>query len=157
MRCAAATALCTLWDAATGSQQRRFTNPGGWARLIAVDDTATVVAVGSGTGDIHIRDIGTDRFTDHLPGHSGRVLMLTFLEGSDVLVSAAADGTVRAWSLRRSAQLAEIRVDAALNCATADPATGQILTAGPAGPVLLGLDLSVLDADPGAGLRGTDV
>lgn len=140
-----------LWDAVTGGQRRRFTNPEGWARQIAIDDTATLVAVGSGTGDIHIRDISTDRFTAHLPGHSGRVLMLSFLDDPDLLVSAAADGTVRAWSLRHSTQLAEIRLDAALNCATAHPATGQILAAGPAGPVLLNLNRTALGADPDAG------
>ncbi|MGY2090475.1 NB-ARC domain-containing protein [Nocardia gipuzkoensis] len=135
-----------LWDASTGNQHLRFTNPGGWARLIALDNTGSIVAVGSGTGDIHIRDTRIDRFTEHLRGHSGRVLMLTFLDGTDILLSAAADGTVRAWSLHRGVQLAEIRVDAALNCAAADPTTGRVLAAGPAGPVLLLFDRTTFSA-----------
>lgn len=127
------------WDTSTGRQHSRFTNPGGWGRLVAIDATAARVAVGSGTGDIHIRDTTSDRFVGHLTGHAGRILMLTFIDNLDLLVSAAADGTVRAWSLHRGLQLGEIRVDAALNCAAADSGTGQILAAGPAGPVLLQL------------------
>jgi WD40 repeat protein len=134
-----------LWDAATGAQRHRFTNPAGWARKIAIDPTATRVAVGSGTGEIHIRDTTTDRFVGHLIGHAGRALMLAFIDDFDLLVSAAADGTVRAWSLERGVQVAEVRTDAALNCAAADPGTGQIFAAGPAGPVLLQLNAARID------------
>ena len=55
----------------------------------------------------------------------------------DTLTSAAADGTVRLWSLREQCQLAEIRINASLHCAATHPTTGHLLTADAAGPVLL--------------------
>ncbi|MCW2939176.1 MAG: hypothetical protein JWN00_2161 [Actinomycetia bacterium] len=39
-------------------------------------------------------------------------LMLGFTAESDVLISAAADGTVRAWSLPGQKQLSEVRAEA---------------------------------------------
>ncbi|MFJ9523379.1 NB-ARC domain-containing protein [Kitasatospora sp. NPDC101801] len=128
-----------LWDSLTGQHLSRFVNPGGWARSIAVNPAGTRLAVGSGTGEIHLRDVRTEQFVGHLPGHAGRVLMVAFSEDPDRLVSAAADGTVRAWSLSQQGQLAEIRVDATLNCAAADPGTGRVLVGSAAGPVSLRL------------------
>ncbi|MGW6900007.1 WD40 repeat domain-containing protein [Streptomyces sp. NPDC054919] len=84
-----------VWQAPTGE----FSSFSGWARAIAVDGPGNRVAVGVGTGDIAVRHLGTDRFTSHLSGHTGRILMLGFMSDEDRLVSAAADGTVRVWSL----------------------------------------------------------
>ncbi|PYC77348.1 hypothetical protein C7C46_19110 [Streptomyces tateyamensis] len=128
-----------LWDSRTGRHLSRFVNPGGWARSIAVDATGAHLAVGSGTGEIHVRDVRTGQFTAHLSGHVGRVLMMAFGDDPDRLLSAAADGTVRAWSLGRQHQLAEVRVDATLNCAAADPGTGRVLVGSAAGPASLQL------------------
>jgi hypothetical protein len=63
--------------------------------------------------------------------------MMAFCDDPDRLLSAAADGTVRAWSLGRQQQLAEVRVDATLNCAAADPGTGRVLVGSAAGPASL--------------------
>lgn len=128
-----------LWDARTGRHLNRFVNPGGWARSIAVDAAGAHLAVGSGTGEIHVRDVRTGQFTAHLSGHVGRVLMMAFGDDPDRLLSAAADGTVRAWSLSHQHQLAEVRVDATLNCAAADPGTGRVLVGSAAGPASLQL------------------
>ncbi|MFI9041121.1 hypothetical protein [Streptomyces sp. NPDC053726] len=68
-----------------------------------------------------------DRFTAHLPGHTGRVLMAAFLDGPDHLPSAAADGTVRLWSSTEQRQLAEVRADASLHCAAYDQTTGHVV------------------------------
>jgi len=59
----------------------------------------------------------------------GRVLMVGFTADPDVLVSAAADGTVRSWSLTGQKQLAEIRVDASLQAAALDASNGIVLSA----------------------------
>ncbi|MGN2638531.1 NB-ARC domain-containing protein [Nocardia takedensis] len=126
-----------LWDTTDGRHRAGFANPGGWARSVAIDASGERIAVGSGSGDIHIRDLTTDRYQTQLPGHAGRVLMLAFADTADTLLSAAADGTVKAWSLYESDHVAEVRLDASLHCAAAEPRTGHILAAGPAGPVML--------------------
>ncbi|MFJ1756639.1 NB-ARC domain-containing protein [Kitasatospora sp. NPDC088134] len=126
-----------VWNARNGQHVTRFVNPGGWARVVAVDSSGTRLAVGSGTGEIHVRDLRSEQFTAHLTGHAGRVLMVAFSEDRDRLVSAAADGTVRAWSLGRQQQLAEVRADAALNCAAADAGGAHVLVGSAVGPALL--------------------
>lgn len=87
-----------LWDASSGEHVSRFTNPAGWARSITTDPTGHHVAIGAGNGDIHLRDLATDTFTTHLPGHSGRVLLLAFTSDADGLVSLRFDYWVRSWS-----------------------------------------------------------
>lgn len=126
-----------VWRAQTGEHVSRFSNAAGWARTVALDATGTRAAVGSGTGDITVRDLSGDRFTTHLPGHTGRILMLGFADDGDGLVSAAADGTVRLWSLREQRQKAEVRVDASLHCAAFDGPTKQVLVGSAAGVVAL--------------------
>lgn len=122
-------------------------NPGGWARAVALDAGGDRIAVGSGTGELHVRDVRTEQFVGHLAGHAGRVLMLAFTDDPDRLVSAAADGTVRAWSLSHQSQLAEVRVDASLNRAAAGSSTGAVLVGSAAGPASLRLVLGEATAD----------
>ncbi|MEZ0094120.1 WD40 repeat protein/transcriptional regulator with XRE-family HTH domain [Streptacidiphilus sp. EB129] len=136
-----------LWDGRTGRHLTRFVNPGGWARAVALDAAGSRIAVGSGTGEVHIRDVHTEQFVGHLTGHAGRVLMLAFTDDADRLVSAAADGTVRAWSLSLQRQLAEVRVDASLNCAAASSAAGSVLVGSAAGSAALRLVLGDAAAD----------
>ena len=52
-----------------------------------------------------------------------------------MLVSAAADGTVRSWSVHTQKQLAQIRVDASLQCAAFSP-DDEMIIAGSAGGTL---------------------
>ncbi|WP_411574222.1 NB-ARC domain-containing protein [Streptomyces fradiae] len=126
-----------VWQARTGEFRSRFSSPSGWARAVTVDGPGHRVAVGAGTGDIAVRNLDTDRFTAHLSGHTGRLLMLGFTDDEDRLVSAAADGTVRLWSLGEQRQIAEVRVDASLHCAAFEPATGEVLVGSAAGVVAL--------------------
>ncbi|MEV8307171.1 NB-ARC domain-containing protein [Streptomyces flavidovirens] len=126
-----------VWHALTGEFKGRFSSPSGWARAVTVDGPGHRVAVGAGTGDIAVRDLGMDRFTSHLAGHTGRILMLGFLSDEDRLVSAAADGTVRLWSLSEQRQIAKVRVDASLHCAAFEPGTGEVLVGSAAGVVAL--------------------
>ncbi|WFB08200.1 NB-ARC domain-containing protein [Streptomyces sp. LX-29] len=126
-----------VWHASTGEFRGRFTCPSGWARAVTVDGLGNRVAVGAGTGDISVRDLRTDRFTAHLSGHTGRILMLGFTSDESRLISAAADGTVRLWALDDQRQIAEVRVDASLHCAAFDSRTGAVLVGSAAGVVAL--------------------
>ncbi|SFC61527.1 NB-ARC domain-containing protein [Streptomyces aidingensis] len=128
-----------VWRAVDGEFVTRFSNPGGWARTVTVDGPGTRTAVGAGTGDISVRDLRSDRFTAHLSGHTGRILMLGFAGDEDRLVSAAADGTVRLWSLSEQRQITQVRVDASLHCAAFDRATHQVLVGSAAGVVTLAI------------------
>ncbi len=106
---------------------------------MAIDSRGTHLAIGAGSGDIHVRSLSTDRFVAHLPGHTGRVLMIEFVEGTDLLVSAAADGTVRLWSLSEQRQLAQVRVDASLHCAAFDQSAHRVVAGSAAGIVTLSI------------------
>jgi WD40 repeat protein len=68
--------------------------------------------------------------------------MLGFTPDLEHLVSAAADGTVRLWSLPDQRQLAQVRVDASLHCAAFDSATGGVLTGSAAGVTMLRANLN---------------
>lgn len=72
-----------------------------------------------------------------LHGHSGRVLMIGFTADPDVLVSAAADGTIRFWSLGEQKQLAEVRADASLQAAAFDAESGIVLAASAGGTMAI--------------------
>ncbi|WP_327276462.1 hypothetical protein OG609_34905 [Streptomyces sp. NBC_01224] len=76
-----------------------------------------------------------DRFTSHLPGHTGRVLIAAFLDDPDHLALAAADGTVRLWSLTEQRQLAKVRVAASLRSAAYDQTTGHGVVGTAAGTI----------------------
>lgn len=59
----------------------------------------------------------------------------------DVLVIAAADGTVRLWSLSGQKQVAEVRVDASLQAAGLDASGRTVLAASAAGTVAVGIPM----------------
>jgi WD40 repeat protein len=59
--------------------------------------------------------------------------LLGFTDDPDRLVSCAADGTVRIWSLSHLQQIAQVRTDASLFCGAFDPHSGRLLAAGAAG------------------------
>lgn len=130
-----------VWHAPTGDPVTEFANPAGWARTVAVDPPGKRLAVGSGAGEIYVRDIAGEGFTAHLSGHTGRVLMLGFTPNPDLLISAAADGTARIWSLSEQRQLAEVRIDASLQCAALHPATGRLLAASAGGVAMVTVDV----------------
>jgi WD40 repeat protein len=92
-----------------------------------------------GTGDLHVYDVASGRRLAVLEGHNGRVLMLALGADPDVLVSAAADGTIRAWSIGQSRQLVQVRVDASLNCAAFDPDTAIVLAGSANGITAVGV------------------
>jgi WD40 repeat protein len=124
------------WDLSTGDQRATISVPG-WARAVALGHQGTRIAVGAGTGDIYLYDEASAEPSATLAGHRGRVLMLGFSVGDALLVSAAADGTVRRWSLNGSGSTAQVRVDASAQCASYDPSTGHAAVASAAGTILL--------------------
>ncbi|MGW5456708.1 WD40 repeat domain-containing protein [Nocardia sp. NPDC003979] len=88
---------------------------GGWSRTVSLDSAGSRLAVGAGTGAIMVRDTRTGNTLAELSGHTGRVLMLGFL--GDHVVSVAANGTARWWSLT-DARHSEVRVDASCQAAS---------------------------------------
>ncbi|MFQ6226291.1 NB-ARC domain-containing protein [Nocardia sp. NPDC002869] len=106
----------------------------GWSRTVALDPTGTRLTVGSGTGDIVLRDTATGEVVCELAGHTGRVLMLGFLD--DHLISVAANGTARWWSLTGELD-AEVRVDASCQAAGFDAASRRVTIATAAGVTAL--------------------
>lgn len=122
-----------LWQASTGQPLSDDLDVSGWARTVALDGAGARLAVGTGTGDIHVHHLGSGLPIRHLVGHNGRVLMLGFTSHTDQLVSAAADGTARQWSLSRQEQIAQVRVDAAGQCAAFDAIHGGVLVGSAAG------------------------
>ncbi|MFI5495261.1 NB-ARC domain-containing protein [Actinoplanes sp. NPDC051859] len=127
-----------LWDADINRQITEFSNPGTWVRAVAVDATGERAAIGYGSGTIHIHTL-TNEAKPHvtLAGHTGRPLMLGFARQADQLVSAAADGTIRAWSLIRQRQDAEVRIAASLQCAAYTADTDRILSASASGATMV--------------------
>jgi WD40 repeat protein/transcriptional regulator with XRE-family HTH domain len=123
--------LARLWRLPGGDLAGEFTHGASWVRSVAIDDSR--VALGCGPGVIYVHDITRGQVMAELHGHNGRVLMLGFCADPDALVSAAADGTVRLWSLSGQEQIAEVRVDASLQTAGLHARSGTVLAASAAG------------------------
>jgi hypothetical protein len=63
--------------------------------------------------------------------------MIGFTADPDVLISAAADGTIRSWSLTGQKQLAEVRADASLQTTALDASNGIVLAASAGGTMAI--------------------
>lgn len=124
-----------LWQTSTSTQLAEYRNPGGWVRAVAINYSGDRVAVGYGPGDIRVHDVGADKPLGELTGHNGRPLLVSFTADPDLLISAAADGTVRAWSLGEQRQRATVRTAASLHCAAFDISTASVLAASASGVV----------------------
>lgn len=129
--------IVRIWKLSTGDERGIVEVPG-WARTVAFDDAGSRLAVGAGTGDIYMYPLNDSSRPIPFLGHRGRVLMLGFDEGSDALVSAAADGTVRRWRIEDQVGF-QVRVDASGQCAAFDGKNGGVAIAGPTGATLLHL------------------
>jgi WD40 repeat protein len=118
-----------LWRLSADDMAGEFLHRTSWIRAVAMDVTGERVAVGCGPGAIYVHSITNGQDVIELHGHSGRVLMVGFTADPDVLISAAADGTIRSWSLAAQKQLAVVRVDASLQAAALDAGKGIVLAA----------------------------
>lgn len=130
-----------LWQLPAGDKTGEFTHGPSWVRSVALDGSGARVALGCGPGVIYVHDVGSGEVAAELHGHNGRVLMLGFCPDPDVLVSAAADGTVRLWSLSGQKQVAEVRVDASLQAAGLDASGRTVLAASAAGTVAVSIPM----------------
>jgi WD40 repeat protein len=135
-----------LWDADTGAKLSEFHAHSSWIRTVTLDETGTLAVLGSGPGTITVLDLDGGRVVGELDGHRGRVLALGMVQDGRSLASAAADGTVRLWSLPRLQPLAEVRLDATLHCAAIHPKSGLICAAGARGAVQMGITRSLESA-----------
>jgi WD40 repeat protein len=127
--------IARVWRIPVGERLAEMARTGSWVRTVAIDEAGSRVALGCGPGDIYVHKLGAAEPAAQLFGHSGRVLMIGFTESPDVLVSAAADGTVRSWSISTQKQLSQIRADASLQCA-AFSADDEMIIAGSAAGAL---------------------
>jgi len=125
--------LARLWRFPAGEMLAEFAHGPSWVRAVALDRSGDRLGVGCGPGDVYVHGLADGQDFAELHGHSGRVLMVGFTADPDVLVSAAADGTIRSWSLTGQKQLAEVRVDASLQAAALDASTGIVLAASAGG------------------------
>jgi len=126
-----------LWRFPDGERTGEFDHETSWVRAVALDASGDRIAVGCGPGDIYVHDVAGGQNAAELHGHSGRVLMIGFTADPDVLVSAAADGTIRSWSLTAQKQLAEVRADASLQAAVLDASNGIVLAASAGGTMAI--------------------
>ena len=126
-----------LWRFPDGEKIAEFAHETSWIRAVALDSSGTRIALGCGPGVIYVHDIAGGQDVAELHGHDGRVLMIGFTTDPDVLISAAADGTIRSWSLTGQKQLAEVRADASLQAAALDAGNGIVLAAGAGGTVAI--------------------
>jgi WD40 repeat protein/transcriptional regulator with XRE-family HTH domain len=129
--------VARLWRLPGGQQAAEFAFGTSWVRAVALDPSGDRVAVGCGPGEIYVRGAADGQDVAELHGHNGRVLMIGFTADPDVLISAAADGTVRSWSLREQKQLAEVRTDASLQSAALDADSGIVLAASAGGTMAI--------------------
>jgi WD40 repeat protein len=129
--------VARLWLFPGGEKLTEFAHGTSWVRAVALDPAGNRIAVGCGPGDIYVHDIASRQDVAELHGHNGRVLMVGFTADPDVLVSAAADGTIRSWSLTGQKQLAEVRADASLQTAALDAGTGVVLAASAGGTMAI--------------------
>jgi len=126
--------LCHFPD---GENVGDFAHETSWIRAVALNSSGTRIALGCGPGVIYVHDIAGGQDITELHGHGGRVLMIGFTADPDVLISAAADGTIRSWSLTGQKQLAEVRVDASIQAAALDADNGVVLAASAGGTMAI--------------------
>jgi WD40 repeat protein len=129
--------MARLWRFPDGENVGEFAHETSWVRAVALNSSGTRIALGCGPGVIYVHDIADGQDVAELHGHGGRVLMIGFTADPDVLVSAAADGTIRSWSLTGQKQLAEVRVDASLQAAALDARNGIVLAASAGGTMAI--------------------
>jgi WD40 repeat protein/transcriptional regulator with XRE-family HTH domain len=129
--------VARLWRLPGGERVAEFAHTGSWVRAVALDSAGSRVALGCGPGDIYVHALADDHDAVELHGHTGRVLMLGFTADPDLLVSAAADGSIRWWSLTGQKQLAEIRTGPSLQTAACDAGSGTVLAASAGGTMAI--------------------
>jgi WD40 repeat protein len=129
--------MARLWRSPEGEMIAEFAHETSWVRAVALDPPGTRIALGYGPGVIYVHDVADGQDVAELHGHGGRVLMIGFTADPDVLVSAAADGTIRSWSVSGQKQLAVVRVDASLQAAALDASNEIVLAASAAGTMAI--------------------
>jgi len=121
--------MARLWSLPDGEKIAEFAHETSWVWPSPSTRPAARSPLGVGRGVIYVHAVAERKDVAELHGHGGRVLMTGFTADPDVLVSAAADGTIRSWSLSGQKQLAVVRVDASLQAAALDTSNEIVLAA----------------------------
>jgi WD40 repeat protein len=89
-----------LWDLSSGAEQKRLRGPAANVRCVAISGDSTAIAAGADDSMVWVwmADAGGPK-TFCMKGHAGSVTGIRFI-GSDSLLTAGADGTVRQWDVR---------------------------------------------------------
>lgn len=94
-------ARVVLWTVANGALARdgRTFDTSGKAH-VAFDRTGALLAIGSGSGSLIVRDLAQNRILGSVVGHSGRVLQVVFVAGGTRLMSLDANDRLITWSVQ---------------------------------------------------------
>ena len=99
---------------------------------VAFDPTGSILAIGMGSGSIHLWEISAGvKKIKLLQGHSGEVTSLAFSADGKVLASASRDNTIRLWDVSSGVALAgfESLEHMRVTCVALDP-SGRWLASG---------------------------
>lgn len=88
-----------LWDLESGRRLRTFTGGSGARAAALSPDGRLLASSGRVYGGVRLWETETGRCLRTYRGHEGDITSVLFTDGGRSLVSAAADRTVRAWSL----------------------------------------------------------
>ncbi len=143
-----------LWDL-SGKQLARFDCPEGsqpWTVEVSADGRKLVA--GTWRGTVLVFDIPSQHLERVLKGHQGTVWMAGFVpQREDLVVSGAADGTVKLWSLALGRNLVTLEAFGGDTLTIQADPEGRHLIASGAGPDVLIWDLSHFERHMAGNLR----
>lgn len=93
---------CRLWDVSRGASVRVFTGASAPITSCAISPNGRLVSAGGDNGVVDLWDIASGRRLKSMKGHGrSAVYSLSFSQENGVLVSGAADATVRVWDVKK--------------------------------------------------------
>ncbi len=89
----------SLWDIATGREQRTMVGGAGYAEELAFSPDGEILAAGSEDGTIRLWNTETGEEARTLHGHTERIYALVFSPDGKVLVSGSTDNRITIWNV----------------------------------------------------------
>jgi DNA-binding beta-propeller fold protein YncE len=103
-----------LWDAGTGTLQKRLTGHTDIAQRVAISPDGKTVASGSLNGTLIVWDMQTGQIKQTLTGHTLIMTALAFSPDSRILASGNFDRTVKLWDVQSGALKQTVTKDSCL-------------------------------------------